>query len=47
VPAMSTVGYGDIVPVATEARLFAISVIVLGVAVFAASLTARGGRAVG
>lgn len=37
---MSTVGYGDIVPVTPEARLFAISVIVLGVAVFATSLTA-------
>ncbi|MFZ0629711.1 MAG: voltage-gated potassium channel protein [Acidobacteriaceae bacterium] len=37
---MSTVGYGDIVPVTTEARLFTLSVIVLGVAVFATSLTA-------
>jgi voltage-gated potassium channel len=37
---MSTVGYGDIVPVTPEARLFAVSVIVLGVAVFATSLTA-------
>jgi voltage-gated potassium channel len=36
---MSTVGYGDIVPVAPEARLFTVSVIVLGVAVFATSLT--------
>lgn len=37
---MSTVGYGDIVPQTPEARLFTISVIVLGVAVFATSLTA-------
>lgn len=37
---MSTVGYGDIVPTTAEARLFAVSVIVLGVAVFATSLTA-------
>ena len=37
---MSTVGYGDIVPVTPQAKLFAVSVIVLGVAVFATSLTA-------
>ncbi len=37
---MSTVGYGDIIPQTPEARLFTISVIVLGVAVFATSLTA-------
>jgi voltage-gated potassium channel len=37
---MSTVGYGDISPQTTEAKLFAVSVIVLGVAVFATSLTA-------
>ena len=37
---MSTVGYGDITPQTTEAKLFAVSVIVLGVAVFATSLTA-------
>ncbi|MGO8719570.1 MAG: voltage-gated potassium channel protein [Acidobacteriaceae bacterium] len=37
---MSTVGYGDIVPATPQARLFALSVIVLGVAVFATSLTA-------
>ena len=37
---MSTVGYGDIVPLTMEARLFTLSVIVLGVAVFATSLTA-------
>ncbi|MDO1528542.1 voltage-gated potassium channel protein [Fulvimonas sp. R45] len=37
---MSTVGYGDITPQTTEAKLFTVSVIVLGVAVFATSLTA-------
>jgi len=37
---MSTVGYGDITPQTAEAKLFAVSTIVLGVAVFATSLTA-------
>jgi len=37
---MSTVGYGDITPQTPEARLFAVSIIVLGVAVFATALTA-------
>jgi len=37
---MSTVGYGDITPQTAEARLFTMSIIVLGVAVFATSLTA-------
>ncbi|HET7557307.1 MAG TPA: ion channel [Rhodanobacteraceae bacterium] len=37
---MSTVGYGDVIPQTSEAKLFAVSVIVLGVAVFATSLTA-------
>lgn len=37
---MTTVGYGDINPVTVEAKLFTISVIILGVAVFATSLTA-------
>jgi voltage-gated potassium channel len=37
---MTTVGYGDIVPHTSESRLFAVSVVVLGVAVFATSLTA-------
>ena len=44
---MSTVGYGDIVPETPQARLFALSVIVLGVAVFATSLTAVIGPLVG
>lgn len=37
---MGTVGYGDIVPQTPEARLFTVSIIVLGIAVFATSLTA-------
>ncbi|CEO38215.1 voltage-gated potassium channel protein [Photobacterium kishitanii] len=36
---MSTVGYGDIVPVSEPARLFTISVIVSGITVFATSAT--------
>lgn len=37
---MSTVGYGDITPQTSDSRLFTVSIIVLGVAVFATSLTA-------
>lgn len=37
---MSTVGYGDYIPRTPQARLFAVSIIVLGVTVFATSLTA-------
>lgn len=37
---MSTVGYGDIVPKTDDARLFVISLIVVGITVFATSLTA-------
>ncbi|OBS10739.1 voltage-gated potassium channel protein [Acidihalobacter prosperus] len=37
---MSTVGYGDIVPVTPEARLFVVSLIVLGLVIFATSLSA-------
>lgn len=37
---MSTVGYGDITPQTTETKLFVVSVVALGVAVFATSLTA-------
>ncbi|HVC37766.1 MAG TPA: ion channel, partial [Gammaproteobacteria bacterium] len=40
VETMSTVGYGDITPATVEARLFVISIIVLGVSIFAASLSA-------
>lgn len=38
--AMSTVGFGDIVPVTHAARLFVISIIVMGITVFATSLGA-------
>jgi voltage-gated potassium channel len=37
---MSTVGYGDILPKSDDARLFVISLIVLGLSVFLTSLTA-------
>jgi len=37
---MGTVGYGDIVPRTLEARMFVVSIIVLGITVFATSLSA-------
>jgi voltage-gated potassium channel len=37
---MATVGYGDIVPKTAHARLFTISIIILGVTVFATSISA-------
>ena len=37
---ISTVGYGDITPTSIEARLFVISIILLGIVVFATALTA-------
>ncbi|MGH9477278.1 MAG: voltage-gated potassium channel protein [Terriglobales bacterium] len=37
---MGTVGYGDITPITPHAKLFTVSIIVLGIAVFATSLTA-------
>jgi len=40
---MSTVGYGDITPKQNDARLFAVSVMLLGLAVFATSVTAIAG----
>ncbi|MGC2221785.1 MAG: ion channel, partial [Methylocella sp.] len=40
---MSTVGYGDITPKTVNARFFAISVMFLGLAVFATSVTAIAG----
>jgi voltage-gated potassium channel len=43
---MSTVGYGDIVPKSDEARLFVVSLIVLGLTVFITALTAVVGPAV-
>jgi voltage-gated potassium channel len=44
---MSTVGYGDIVPHSDTARLFAASVIVLGITVFATSISAVAGPVIG
>lgn len=38
--AMSTVGFGDIVPNSADSRLFTISIIVLGITVFATSVSA-------
>ena len=40
---MSTVGYGDITPRTVDARFFSISIILLGLAVFATSVTAIAG----
>ena len=37
---LSTVGYGDIVPKSDDARLFVMSIIVLGITVFATSISA-------
>jgi voltage-gated potassium channel len=37
---MSTVGYGDIIPKSAHARLFSVSIIFLGIAVFATSISA-------
>lgn len=45
--AMSTVGFGDIVPLTHTARLFTMSIIVLGITVFATSLGAVIGPIVG
>ncbi|MEZ8143282.1 voltage-gated potassium channel protein [Enterovibrio sp. FF113] len=36
---MTTVGYGDIIPMSESARLFTVSVIIAGITVFATSLT--------
>ncbi|WP_053059715.1 voltage-gated potassium channel protein [Pandoraea faecigallinarum] len=44
---MTTVGYGDIVPVSTHARLFTASVIIFGISVFATSLSVVIGPLVG
>ncbi|MHB8258056.1 MAG: voltage-gated potassium channel protein [Acidiferrobacterales bacterium] len=40
VETMSTVGFGDIVPASVDARLFTVSVIILGITVFATSVSA-------
>ncbi len=37
---LSTVGYGDIVPKTVDARMFVVSVIILGITVFATSISA-------
>lgn len=42
---MTTVGFGDILPVTTESRMFTVSVIILGITVFATSLGAVVGPA--
>lgn len=47
VVAMSTVGFGDIVPVTHVARMFVVSIIVLGITVFATSLGAVVGPVLG
>jgi voltage-gated potassium channel len=44
---MSTVGYGDIVPHSSAARLFTVSMIVFGITVFATSISAIIGPVVG
>jgi voltage-gated potassium channel len=44
---MSTVGYGDIVPRSDTARLFTASIIVLGITVFATSVSAVVGPVIG
>ena len=40
---MSTVGFGDIIPHSTEARMFTLTVIVSGITVFAASISSIAG----
>lgn len=44
---MSTVGYGDIVPHTDAARLFTVSIIILGITVFATSISAVVGPLIG
>ena len=44
---MSTVGFGDIVPVSASARLFTVSIIILGITVFATSISAIIGPVIG
>ncbi|CAB3650052.1 voltage-gated potassium channel protein [Achromobacter pestifer] len=44
---MSTVGYGDITPHSTTARLFTASIIILGITVFATSISAIAGPVIG
>ncbi|WP_234262468.1 ion channel [Klebsiella aerogenes] len=44
---MSTVGFGDIVPASASARLFTVSIIILGITVFATSISAIIGPMIG
>lgn len=44
---MSTVGYGDITPHSITARLFTASIIILGISVFATSISAIAGPVIG
>lgn len=44
---MSTVGYGDITPHSNAARLFTASIIILGITVFATSISAIAGPVIG
>ena len=44
---MTTVGYGDIVPVTPQARMFVISIVILGISVFATSISAVLGPVIG
>lgn len=44
---MSTVGYGDIIPVNPTARLFVVSIVIFGVAVFATTISALAGPLIG
>lgn len=47
VVSMSTVGFGDIVPHSNAARYFTISIIILGITVFATSISAIAGPVIG
>ncbi len=44
---MSTVGYGDIIPVTSTARFFTVSIIIMGITVFATSVSAIIGPVIG
>lgn len=44
---MSTVGFGDIVPITSTSRLFTVSIIVMGITVFATSVSAIIGPVIG
>ncbi|OYV75858.1 MAG: hypothetical protein B7Z66_11095 [Chromatiales bacterium 21-64-14] len=43
---LSTVGYGDIVPVTTEARMFVVSLLVIGLSIFATAVVSTLGPAI-